>query len=245
MAKSAKIKAALVTGGADRLGKAFVLHLAEQGYAIALHYRSSKLQAQRTARQIRKKDGDCHLFQADLLDKQQAEHLIKDVKKQFPGLTLLINNASLFNKDKGKGVDQERLKQHLGIHLTAPYVLTLEFARLCTKGQIINMLDTRIFSEGEDNTGYRSYTLSKKALADWTRISALKLAPSIRVNGIAPGLVLPPAGQKTEYLRKLAGEIPLKRAGGIKHVIKALDYLVNSDFVTGEILSVDGGQHLC
>ena len=241
MARPGKDKAAFVTGGAVRLGRAMALRLAQKGYAIALHYRHSASSAKRTAQQIRGYGVACELFQADLNDLVQAQKLIPAVKQRFSGLSLLINNASIFIKDSAECSDPCLLAKHLAVHLSAPYLLTSDFARFCPAGQIINVLDTRIFS---DQTDYGSYTLSKKALAEWTRMAAVMLAPAIRVNGIAPGLILAPKGKGARYLKALAAKIPLKRPGRVENILQALDYLLENDFVTGDVLAVDGGEHL-
>lgn len=242
MSRTPKTKGAvLVTGGAKRIGKAICLALSAYGYAIALHYNHSRSDAQKQAEQIREEGGVCELFQHDLMDERQVQSLIPAVSKKFPQLNLLINNASLFKKSNLKSESAAALDRHLAIHLKAPYLLTREFAKRCQQGQVINILDTNIV---RNKSAYGAYLISKKSLRDLTQLAAVELAPHIRVNGIAPGLILPPVREKNDYLDRLARRIPLKKRGKVSHITQAIQFLLENDYVTGQILFVDGGEHL-
>ena len=129
----------------------------------------------------------------------------------------------------------------MAVHVKAPYILTQEFARLCKAGSIINILDTHIT---ENRTAHFDYLLSKKTLAAFTQQAAVSLAPKIRVNAIAPGLILPPVAEKADYLNRLAKKIPLKRKGNIENITHAVQFLAKNNYITGQVLFIDGGEHL-
>ena len=236
-----KNKSVLVTGGAKRIGKAIALHLAKNGYDIALHYNTSEKEAKILTLEIKNIGQKCILFQHDFLKVTNGVNLIKKVKKKFPELSLLINNASVFNSGTFLKTDYKTLDKHFNINFKVPFFLSLDFAKLCKKGQIINMLDTNIIKR---QSKYFAYTLSKKMLYEFTKMAAVELAPNIRVNAIAPGPILPPPRKDEEYLR-LAGElVPLKRKGDIKNILQTLAFFLVNDYVTGQCIFVDGGKNL-
>lgn len=228
-------KTVLITGSASRLGKFMAIHLAKQGWHIIAHYYSSHEQAFLTREEILNYSS-CQLIQANLLE-DDLESFWK--KLESPPL-LLINNASLFLPDHF----QEPLhqKKHQKIHFEVPQKLTQLFAQNPQAEQVVNILDSRIKQIDLD---YYSYSLSKKALRDLTLASALELAPSIRVNGICPGPILPPPGKDHKYLEEVSLNTPLKRPGHPLQIAQALDYLIGNSYTTGELLYVDGGNHLC
>jgi pteridine reductase len=241
MPKKSTKGAALVTGAAKRIGKAIALHLAEQGYDIALHYLNSKKEAQQTQQEIQAKGVQCELFKCDLADEKETSQLIENIYRKFPQLTLLINNASIF---EGTYTFKSRLEDfnlHYAIDLKAPYILTTDFANQCKKGHIINLLDTHTV---KNKAAYVAYLLCKKSLTDITKMTAVEFAPDIRVNGIAPGIILPPEGKKEDHLNRLAKDIPLKKKGNPGYITHALQFLLENDFITGQIIFVDGGEHL-
>ena len=232
---------ALITGGSQRIGQAIALALAHKGYKIALHYNGSREAAQQLAEKIRKTQAACDIFPADLSDQNDTLSLIASVHKRFPDLNLLINNASIFKASKLSTQDLAQLEEHWTINLKAPYILICEFARVCKTGGIINMLDTHII---KNKTEHLAYLLSKKSLADLTQMAALSLAPQIRVNGIAPGAILPPANKSSSYLDRLAQKVPLKRKGDPSYITRSIEFLLDNDYMTGQILWNDGGEHL-
>ena len=166
--------AALVTGAAVRIGKAITLDLAEMGYSIALHFNSSRAEAEKLCRSIEALGAACEIFKADLTNPNELENLIPTVKKIFPKLSLLVNNAAVFQKAPLKQTDRKLFDSHFDLNFKAPFFLSSDFARVCKKGQIINILDTRIT---RNRSSHFAYTLSKKALADFTRLAAAELAP--------------------------------------------------------------------
>ena len=234
-------EAALITGGAKRIGKEIALLLSILGFDIALHYSRSKLDAIRTAQQIQSQGAECSLFACDLSNLNQTKSLIARVQKRFPHLAILVNNASLFEKSSFVPLDLKSLQSHMQVNFFAPAVLSAEFTRICKKGLIINILDTHITSQ---KSSYPDYLLSKKALANFTQMAAVQFAPNIRVNAIAPGLILPPEGKKNDYLERLAKKVPLKKVGSPSQIALTIQFLVENEYLTGQTIFVDGGEHL-
>lgn len=236
------MKAALITGGAKRLGREMALALADLGYRIiAIHYNSSRKGAEALAAELKERGVEGRLYRADLADSSEVERLAAEVFSELPELDLLINNASIFIRSPLKETGTELLAKSMKINFEAPYILTREFARRRGKGSIINILDTKVAKNGYL---YSAYNLSKQALHHLTLQSANELGPEIRVNGICPGLVLPPDGQDEEIFRRMAAKQPLKEPGSPEDIIKGLRYLLESKYVTGQTLYIDGGQHL-
>ena len=234
-------KAALVTGAAKRIGQAMAITLAKRGYDIALHYHSSYPNVQKTAQLIKRHNVQCRLFSCDLSQESSTQKLISDVKNEFGHLNLLINSASIFIPSVFDGQNLNLFNKHFNINLKAPFILMSEFARLCKRGQIVNLLDTNIV---KNKTSYVAYLLSKKALGELTKMAAVSLAPAIRVNGIAPGLILPPEGKSKGSLQKRAQQIPLKHVGNTRSICQSLEFLLDNKYLTGQILFNDGGEHL-
>lgn len=241
MARRSSKGCALITGAAKRIGSVMALHLAELGYDIALHHHHSETQAEALAKQIRKKGRGCERFACDLSNPDAVKELVSSVQKVFPRLSVLINNASIFERSPMKSSGFEVLQRHFAIHCFAPYILSQQFARLCKKGTIINLLDTNV---AQNTVTHTVYLLSKKALAEMTRLAAVELAPHIRVNGIAPGMILAPEGKPDSYLQKRVQTIPLKKKGDPKDIARTVQFLLETDFITGQIMFVDGGEHL-
>ena len=233
-------QAALITGASDRIGKAIALTLADAGFNIALHYNNSEQKADQTKSEILAKNVNCETFKADLKSQNETIELISSVYEKF-NLTLLINNASLFIPDKLTDGNDQMFDDIFQINFKAPYLLTREFAKKSKSGLIINLLDTNI---SKNSTQHFNYLLSKKFLEVFTKMSAVELAPNIRVNGIAPGLILPPEGQDNLYLERLSKEIPLKRVGDVKNISDSVLFLIKNDFLTGQIIYVDAGENL-
>ncbi|MCA9401845.1 MAG: SDR family oxidoreductase, partial [Candidatus Omnitrophica bacterium] len=234
-------KAALITGGSDRIGKSIALKLAALGYDIHLHYHSSRDKAHTTAEQIKEHHVPCHLHQADLLAIEDTRKLIQECFEISPGLNLLINNASIFKPGNLLTESLDEFDANLHIHLRAPYILSKDFAAQVDTGHIINMLDTHI---SDHQTNHFSYLLSKKCLSALTNMMAVHLAPNIRVNAICPGIIIPPEGKEKSYAQRLANKIPLKQKGSLKEIQLSVEYLLNNTFLTGQTLFVDGGEHL-
>lgn len=243
MPKSKKMSkgTALVTGGAIRLGKVFSKALAEAGYNIAIHYNSSSEAASETAELCRQTGVECEIFQFDFNQADGVGELITRVYKRFPDLNVLINSASVYDQASMMETTEDVLEKQFKVNLMTPYFLTKAFAKQCKTGSVINIIDNKIaFNQYQ----YSAYLLSKKSLAEFTKLAALELAPAIRVNALAPGVVLP-AGERTQdYIDWRVRGIPVQRQGTTENIIQALRYLLDNDFICGQVLTVDGGESL-
>jgi NAD(P)-dependent dehydrogenase (short-subunit alcohol dehydrogenase family) len=232
----------LITGAAQRIGRALALTCARAGADILLHYQRSRQAAQATAEEIASLGRQAWLFQADLSMPEQIEELIARVNAYRP-LTALINNAAIFETLSPVETTLTQWNRHLAINLTAPFLLSQAFAAALNDGEtgrIINLLDWRALRPAADHF---PYTISKAALAALTRSLAIAFAPRITVNGLALGAILPPAdGQDNAEIIK---PVPARRWGTIEEVNQALLFLLTGPtYITGEILHVDGGRHL-
>lgn len=233
-----KNKVVLITGAAVRIGRGFVEALAAQGCRLALHCNRSATEAETLARGLRRRGVKVCVIRKNLLERQASADVIRQTVKAFGRLDALVNNAAIFSKEKLAKSSEESIRGMLEINLMAPVLMTRAFAGIARKGKIINILDRRIAGI---EPGMAAYLLSKKALADFTTIAALELAPDITVNGIAPGPVLIPAKSSE---REKAGAIPLGKRPSLTDIANALIFLLQNDSITGEIIFVDGGQHL-
>jgi hypothetical protein len=231
----------LVTGAAKRVGRAISLALARQGANVAVHYSSSERDATKLVTEIEKLGARAVALRADLSDQGELESLVERAREALGKIEILVNNASIFPSDTLATVELESLQRNLEINAWAPLALSRAFAAQTERGHVVNLLDSRVSSFDRTHV---AYILSKQVLAALTRMSALELAPSIAVNGVAPGLILPPAGEGEEYVERLARSLPLQRRGTPEDVAAAVIYLVTSEFVTGETIYVDGGHHL-
>ncbi|MGE6605574.1 SDR family oxidoreductase [Halomonas sp. NPDC076908] len=233
-------KAALVTGGATRLGRYFAEDLADVGYNIALHVNGSRTEAEEVAAGIRAKGRECEVFPCNFLN-DDLEALIQSVKQRFPGFSLLLNSASIYDPAPIAETELAMLEAQFRVNMFTPFLLTRHFAQAVTEGQVINIIDSKI---AYHQYPYAAYLLSKKSLAEMTRMAALEFAPRIRINGIAPGVVLPAAQRVSDYIEWRIDAIPVKHQGKPNHLIQALHYLLDNTFVTGQILFVDGGESI-
>lgn len=236
-------KTALITGAARRVGKAMALHLASQGWSVAIHYNSSEDEAHLFRNELVDKypDQQFELFKADLDLPQEVELLILQVIQKMDGLQLLINNASVFEPAQLGETTTGFLDRQMNVNFKAPFILMRDFVRVIKSGVIVNFVDTRIVT---NQPNFAAYSISKKALWEVTKMAALEFGPEIRVNAIAPGLTLPPDDKNEEYLRKLSEKIAMKRPGGLDPILKSLDYILTDDYLTGQLLFCDGGENL-
>lgn len=225
-------KRALVTGGAVRIGRAITDALKAAGVDVIVHFRSSEKEA---------KAASPNIIHADLDDPAQCETLIERAAERFGPIDILVNNASVFHAGRLRDATQEALQKELQPNLFAPLALTRGFAEQTRSGKIINLLDRRITSH---DTDYVPYMLSKKGLEELTKLSALELAPTITVNAVAPGAILPPPDKTDDTAWEPAGTIPLDRRPTPQEIADAAIFLLKADSITGQILFVDGGQHL-
>jgi pteridine reductase len=234
-------KAALITGGAKRIGRELSLHLAKGGWDIVITYNKSRDDAAKLKAQIIKLGRKAEILKSDFEDISKSSKLAAGAFKKFKTLSLLINNASLFDRAFISETSPELLKKEFSVNFMAPFMISRQFHKLCPGGNIINILDTRIAS---NRSTYAAYSLSKKVLAEFTKMAAVEFAPKTRVNGIAPGLILAPSGKHSGYLERLALNIPLQRKGSVDNIKLAVDYIIKNEYVTGQILYCDGGEHL-
>ncbi|MEM8641425.1 MAG: SDR family oxidoreductase [Cyanobacteria bacterium P01_G01_bin.54] len=233
-------KSALITGGSDRIGREIAICFAEMGFDIVLHYNSAKAKAEETKQIITNQGRNCSIYQANFGNEAAVKKLITEVCLNH-NLSVLVNNASIFIESALSDENNDIFEQSYQIHFKASYLLTKHFSRIKETGQIINILDAGIH---QNSTEYFDYLLSKKFLYDFTMMSAFHLAPNFRVNAIAPGKILPPQGKGVDYMNKLVTGIPLKKAGSIPDIKAATKYLVENEFITGQVMFVDGGDHL-
>ncbi|MCX6236305.1 MAG: SDR family NAD(P)-dependent oxidoreductase [Bacteroidia bacterium] len=236
-------KVALITGSAVRLGREIAFHLAYSGWDLALHYRSSSKEIFdfEAELKIRYPDQRFHIFQTDLGVKEQTQNLIKQVIDRFGHLDLLVNSASVFEPSSLKETSTDLMIRHMMVNYVSPFILMRDFANIADNGQIINIADARIKNNKSD---YLSYSLSKKSLWELTKMAALELAPHFRVNAIAPGAVLTPAGKDQRYLEKVAVNTPMKISSGVNSVLKSIDFIIDNEDLTGQLIYCDGGAHL-
>jgi pteridine reductase len=236
-------KTALITGAARRVGKSMALHLAGQGWNIAIHYNTSEHEAGLFCDELAGAypNQQFEVFKADLNLLEEVERLIPQVIQKMKGFDLLINNASVFEPAKLGETSTGLFDRQMNVNFKAPFILIREFAKTLKSGIIVNFVDTRIVT---NQSNFAAYSISKKALWELTKMAALEFGPDIRVNAIAPGLTLPPEEKGEDYLLKLAEKIAMKRPGGLEPILKSLDFILNNDYLTGQLLFCDGGENL-
>jgi NAD(P)-dependent dehydrogenase (short-subunit alcohol dehydrogenase family) len=229
---------ALVTGAAHRLGKTFALTLAQAGYDILLHYHTAEDEARQTQAEIESVGSRVLLARADLTDPAQISSLLS---KAGP-LSVLVNSAAFMPSGNTESLSIENWDTSLALNLRAPFLLAQKAAKKMTEGGlIVNITDV-----GAQKTWsrYPSYTVSKAALETLTKILARAFAPKIRVNAIAPGLVLQSDIVSVEEWERLINRVPLKRPGRTEEIASALEFLLKNEYMTGQTIVVDGGYSL-
>ncbi|WP_435257498.1 SDR family oxidoreductase [Thioclava sp. FR2] len=244
---------ALVTGAGKRLGRAMALYLAKRGHDVAIHYATSAEEAESLAAEIREIGQRAITLQADILVEAQVETLVPRATDGLGPLTVLVNNASIFEYDRIETATRTSWDRHIESNLRAPYVLTQAFARQCppakpdqngeplAQGLIINMLDQRIYKLTPE---FSTYTIAKMGLWALTQTAAQGLAPHVRVNAIGPGPTLRGGRQSEEHFARQRAATVLKRGANAEDIVAALGYFLDSPSVTGQMIAVDGGQHL-
>ncbi|MGD8873079.1 MAG: SDR family oxidoreductase [Gemmatimonadota bacterium] len=236
-------RVALITGGAVRVGRAIALGLAEAGFDLAVTYRSSGKEAESLRREVVSTGRHCELVQADLADPQAVNAIADAVGSAFGRLDLLVNSAASFAARPLLEVDAEAWDAVMAVNVRAPHLLvraTVELLRTAG-GSVINIADLAAFQAWIDRP---HHAVSKAALVHLTKVQARALAPEVRVNAIAPGSVMRPEGWTEERWLEVARRAPLGRPGTPEDVVQAVLYLARAPFVTGQVLTVDGGRLL-
>ncbi|MEO1312276.1 MAG: SDR family oxidoreductase [Pseudomonadota bacterium] len=247
-------QAALVTGAARRLGRAMAVRLAARGCDVAVHYSTSVADAEDVVREARALGVKAEAVQANLMDAQAVETLVRRAREALgTPLTVLINNASTFEYDHITTVTSESWDRAMGSNLRAPVFLTHAFAAQCPKGAhdavgepiasgvVINMVDQRVRKLTPE---FSSYTIAKMGLWALTRTAAQGLGPDIRVNGIGPGPTMQGARQSAEHFAAQRAATPLKRGSDPEEICRTMEYILDTPGLTGQLLCLDGGQHL-
>jgi NAD(P)-dependent dehydrogenase (short-subunit alcohol dehydrogenase family) len=237
-------RAALVTGGARRLGRAIALALADAGFAVAIHCHASTDEANATVADLRARGVRAAMLIADLADEAALAGLVPAAAAALGPVGVLVNNASVFDRDEWNNVTRDSWDRHMEPNLRAPFVLMQQFARdlpQAAEGMVLNMLDQRVWSL---TPHFVSYSVSKAGLWALTQSMALALAPRIRVNAIGPGPALPSARQSEAQFARQAASVPLGHGTGPDEVARAAMALLSLPSVTGQMLALDGGQHL-
>jgi len=241
---------ALITGGAKRIGAGISRSLASLGYDIAISYHSSKDEATNLCSEISREFGvNCDCYKVDLFDLDATQKFSKKFFSDNKNCNLLVNNASIFERSLFLENDVDELARNMNIHLNSPLILAKEFSvnskrEILSDSQIINLIDKNV---ARFDTGYFYYLLSKKSLAEATKMLSLQLSPHVRVNGISPGYILDAVDGSKDlegYKERVINKIPLQRQGDVKNIIQTVEFLIKNDFVNGQIIAIDGGASL-
>lgn len=235
---------ALVTGAGDRIGAAIAFALARSGHGVIIHYRSDPENAKALRKRIRDEGGSAEILRADLGKRAQRQALIERAASLLGPLTVLVNNASTFEPDSARDVDEAMWDAHFAVHAEAPVFLARDFAAQLpagVEGNIVNIVDERVLNP---SPAYFSYYLSKAVLWTATQTLAQSLAPAIRVNAIGPGPVLPHARQSQAEFDKSVESLPLQRHAGPEAIAQGVLNILSMPSFTGQMLALDGGQHL-
>jgi len=237
-------KTVLVTGGAKRLGRSIVLNLARHGWNVALHYNASEKEARATCADAQAQGVKAALLKADLAREAEMAGLVDRAVAELGTLSALVNSASLFENDAWYSVTRESWDHHMEINLRAPFVLSQAFARQVPRdgtGAIVNIIDQRVL---KPTPQFLSYSLSKAALKWLTTTLAQALAPRVRVNAVGPGPTIINARQSQADFARQREATVLGRGAEPQDVCEAVRYLLEAAAVTGQMIAVDGGQHL-
>jgi NAD(P)-dependent dehydrogenase (short-subunit alcohol dehydrogenase family) len=236
--------AALITGGARRIGRALVVCAADAGFDVAIHVRTVDDEAEAAAAEVRARGRKSTILACDLRKESATVALVGEAEAELGPVTLLVNSASVFDEDAFADMNRASWDAHMETNLRAPLVLAQVFARRLPaerQGLIVNVLDQRVLKPAPE---FFSYSLSKAALWDATRMMAQALAPRIRVNGLGPGPTLPSVHQTQAEFDAEAAQTLLQRPASPGEIAQALRYLIDAPSVTGQMIAVDAGQHL-
>ena len=233
----------IITGAATRIGAAIAKKLSGPNIEIVIHYNKSKSKAEKLKKDLEKKGSKIYLLKADLNKENEVQRILKFSKSKLRYFDCLINNASLFENDKLENFTAKSWDNHLKTNLKAPALLSQGFAKniRSKNNNIINIIDQRVFKL---TPYFFSYTLSKTGLYTLTKTSAMSLAPSIRVNGIAPGPTIKNQRQTDKHFKKQYLSTPLKKQVDVNEICNAVDFFIKNSSITGQVLAIDSGQNL-
>ena len=231
----------IITGGAKRVGATMSRYFAAKGYDVAIHYNASDAEAKKLQSEIAGLGVACQVFSLDLHDSKAIPGFMQAIYDAMPNCTALINNASVFERATFLETDEALFDRQMDINFKAPFFLTQSFAKMFGKGCVINILDTDI---SQTQGSHFAYLLSKKTLAEFTVMAARELGPHIRVNGVCPGIMLPSDDLDHAYMHKLTTVLPLQKLGGVEQVAHTSWWLIDNAAMTGQMIFVDGGQHI-
>ncbi len=237
-------KVALVTGGARRLGRSIALALAERGAELVIHYRDSEREAQEVLAMLKKAGGKPVAVRGDVSIAADVDRMVETAMEAFGRIEILVNNAALFYRTPFETLTEEDWDRLIDVNLKGPFLLCRKVGGIMLqqdRGKIVNLSDIaglKVWAE------YIPYSVSKAGVIALTKGLAKALAPAVQVNAIAPGAVLLPDGTPAEERQRAIRRIPLDRLGSPEDIARAVVYLIENDFITGEVLTVDGGQHL-
>ena len=233
----------LITGGALRIGEAIALFFAQKKWNIGIHYNTSKKEALKLQKKILSFGVKCCIVKSDLSDDKNVAKLFSKIKKQLGKINCLINSASVFENDEVENINIKKWNLHFDVNLKAPALLSGEFAKQqnITKSNLINIVDQRVL---KITPYFLSYTLSKIALNGLTKMLAMKLAPKIRVNAIAPGPVLKNKRQSENHFKKQYKNTILQQKVSTDDICKTIEFIINNQSITGLTIPVDSGQNL-
>jgi pteridine reductase len=244
MTRRLEQRTALVTGAAARIGRSIALGLADEGCHVIVHYHRSQGEAEQVAAEARQRGVKAIAVWADLSHPADAaRRLFDEAATRGMRPDILINNASVFEPGGLLDTDEPLWDRQFAVNLKSPFFLCREFSRRRdnAEGDIINLCDWRGVNHPH---GHDAYTLSKAGLVALTRMLARELAPTIRVNGIAPGAILAPAEESADFEQRARESIPLRRTGSPEEIVRGVLYLLEAEFVTGELLWITGGEGL-
>lgn len=238
-------KTALITGSAIRLGRAISLALADKGCNLILHYHSSVDNVQELLEQVNRKNISATLIKADLTDENESFSLFTKILEFVHHVDILVNNAGIYLNGNALQTTKDIWDKQFMLNLRSPFILSQEFARQLPEGmpgRILNISDAKVLRPKPDHFAYR---LTKSSMNEMTKMLAKELAPNITVNALAPGLILPLAGREINDLQKnTISRIPLQRLGGLEVIEDNVIHILEQDFLTGQIITLDGGEFL-
>lgn len=241
------VKQALITGGAVRVGRALSLAMAENGYEVIIIYNSSENKAESLKEEIENRKQKAYIYQCDISKIDNINKVFENIFEEHKNIELLINNSSIFEKKDYLDTEEEFFDAHFDINLKAPFFITQKFAKYCNSlnyngdFNVINIIDSYITT---NNSAYFAYLMSKKSLADFTKMAALELAPNIRVNAISPGMILPSVGWGEQKIDKKTNDMPLGKKPKLEDITNAAIYLNDNISITGNNIFIDSGLQL-